>query len=110
MADWQKVAQIDEIDVEEPLIVTAGEDVIALYNVDGGIFATSGICSHEEECLEGGYVEDGTVECPFHSAVFSIKTGEHLEGPGSGSLSTYPVQLEGQNISIDMAGKLVGAK
>jgi len=105
MADWHKIATIDEIDPEEPLIVSVGDTVIAVYSVEAEIFATSGICGHEAECLEGGYVEDGTVECPYHSAVFNIKTGEPIEGPSADPIQTYPVKLDDGAISVDLADR-----
>jgi nitrite reductase/ring-hydroxylating ferredoxin subunit len=107
LTDWHRVASLDALDPEEPLIVTVGDHVIAVYSVDGGVFATAGTCTHEAECLEGGYVEDGTVECPYHSAVFNIRSGEKVGGPDCDPLATYPVKLDGNEISVDLAGKKV---
>ena len=104
MADWTLVAQLDDIDPEEPFIVTVDEAVIALYHVEGEVFATGGMCPHEDQCLEGGYVEEGLVECPWHSATFDIKTGRSDGSLTEDTLPVFPVQVDGQNISINLAG------
>lgn len=104
MADWHKAAQAADIPEDEPLIVTVGERVLALYRVDEDVYATSGMCTHEAECLEGGWVEDGTVECPYHSAVFEIATGKAVGGPEANDLPVYPVRLEDGAVMVDLAG------
>lgn len=104
MPEWCKLAAKSEIESDEPYIAHAGDRVIALYDVNGQIFATSGICTHEEKCLEGGYVEDGLVECPHHSATFEIATGRAAGGVAREDLKTYPVRLDGDAVFVDLAG------
>lgn len=94
----------DAIESDEPHIVSDGESVIALYDVNGKIFATSGICTHEDKCLEGGYVEDGLVECPHHSATFEIATGRAAGGVAREDLKTYPVRIDGDAVFVDLSG------
>lgn len=104
MPEWSKLAVKADIEADEPLIVRAGDAVLALYTVNGQVFATSGICTHEEKCLEGGYVEDGLVECPHHSATFEIATGRAAGGVARDDLKTYPVRLDGDAVLVDLSG------
>lgn len=104
MAEWCKLALRGEIEADEPHIARAGGSVVALYDVGGKVFATSGICTHEEKCLEGGYVEDGLVECPHHSATFEIATGRAAGGVAREDLKTYPVRLDGDAVFVDLSG------
>ena len=48
-------------------------------------------------------MEDGTVECPLHEAIFDIKTGNLESGPGCRNLLTYPVKVEAGEIMISLA-------
>ena len=45
-------------------------------------------------------VEDGKVECPLHEAVFDVKTGQCLHGPGGRNLNRYPVRVYDNQIQI----------
>ena len=41
-----------------------------------GIFATDGLCTHEQISLADGLVMDDIIECPKHNGRFNYKTGE----------------------------------
>lgn len=100
MAGWSKVATVGDVPQVRPHIVEVDGTVLALYSVDGAILATGGLCPHEGECFESGYVEAGTVECSLHYAVFDITSGTMLTGPATAPLQTYPTRLEGEDIYV----------
>ncbi|OAD36818.1 hypothetical protein A7A32_16560 [Acinetobacter baumannii] len=74
------------------------------FNFDGFrlIFAIENVCPHAYALLTEGFIEDQTVECPLHEAIFDIQTGELKSGPGCRNLCTYPVRVEGQDIQIQL--------
>ena len=74
-----------QVDVDPP---------IAVFNVDGEFFATEDTCTHEESSLADGYIDGDVVECAFHFARFSIRTGAVLSPPATRSLRTFPVKVE----------------
>ncbi|HER34492.1 MAG TPA: bifunctional 3-phenylpropionate/cinnamic acid dioxygenase ferredoxin subunit, partial [Halothiobacillaceae bacterium] len=45
------------------------------------------------------------VECPLHSAVFSLQSGEALEAPAEDPVPSYPVIVEGNDIFIEVGGQ-----
>ena len=54
---------------------------IALYEMDGDIFATDDICTHAYAKLSDGWMEKGEIECPLHAGRFDIKTGKATAPP-----------------------------
>ncbi|SVJ78350.1 naphthalene 1,2-dioxygenase system ferredoxin component [Klebsiella pneumoniae] len=68
--------------------------------IDGEYYALEDVCPHAYALLSQGFVEDGKVECPLHEAVFDVKTGQCLHGPGGRNLNRYPVRVYDNQIQI----------
>jgi nitrite reductase/ring-hydroxylating ferredoxin subunit len=79
-----------------------GRAPIALFNIDGQFHAIDDTCSHGAASLCEGYVENGVVECPFHSATFDIRTGEALTAPASQPVKTYPIRVEAGAVYVEL--------
>jgi nitrite reductase/ring-hydroxylating ferredoxin subunit len=78
-----------------------GEPVL-LARVDGRYYAIADTCSHAMAYLsEGELLEGCRVQCPDHSAVFDLKTGEALALPAVGPVEVYKVVVEGDDIYIE---------
>lgn len=82
-------------------IAVRGTPSIALFNVDGEFYATDEMCSHGESSLVDGYIEDGTVECAFHYAVFSIRDGSVLAAPATDALNTYETRVTDGEVFVN---------
>lgn len=89
--------------------IAAGEAIqldldppIAIFNVDGDFFATEDTCPHGQASLAEGYIEGSEVECSWHFAKFCIKTGALLGPPASSPIRTYPVQVRGDDVLVDV--------
>lgn len=67
---------------------------ILLVNHNGKIYAIDATCTHEDESLEDGYIDDECIECPKHGAKFDLKTGEVRSLPAFKPLKTYEIVLE----------------
>ena len=67
---------------------------IVLCDVDGEIYALDGICTHEDLPLDGGEVDDGILECPWHGALYEVCTGKVRALPALRPLKTYPVRVD----------------
>jgi nitrite reductase/ring-hydroxylating ferredoxin subunit len=72
--------------------VRAGGKEVALFRVDGKVYATSNICTHQYAVMTDGFLEGGCVECPLHQAVFDVRTGEIMSAPAVTPLRVFPVQ------------------
>ena len=79
--------------VEVRAFDVAGREIV-LCEVDGEIYALDGICTHEDLPLDGGEVEDGIVECPWHGARYEACSGRVRALPATRPLRTYPVRVD----------------
>lgn len=76
---------------------------VALYRVDGKIYATADKCTHGEVSLsEEGILTGKIVECTFHFGTFDVTTGEPTGMPCEIPLKTYPVKVVDEKVCIEV--------
>ncbi|MBX6370346.1 MAG: non-heme iron oxygenase ferredoxin subunit [Rhodospirillales bacterium] len=97
---WHEVARVGDVSEDDVLQVDAGGKCVALFNVGGVYYATSGICTHAHAFLADGYVQDDTIECPLHQGVFHIPTGRAMCPPVTKDLEVFPVKVEDGRIFV----------
>jgi p-cumate 2,3-dioxygenase ferredoxin subunit len=67
---------------------------IAIYHVDGNVYATDDRCTHGDASLaDEGSLEGHTVECGLHLGAFDVRTGAATSAPCVHALKTYPVEV-----------------
>ena len=81
---------IDEGDIHR---FEVDENPRILTRVDGTLRALDGMCTHEEEELADGEVEDNVVWCPLHGSGFRVDTGAATNLPAVTPVSVYDVQV-----------------
>ena len=101
--EFVKVAEVGEVAPGEMAMVRLDRDQILLANVDGTFYAINNMCSHKMGRLAKGRLDNVEVICPFHSARFSVVTGEALTSPASKSVQTYEILISGEEILIRSA-------
>lgn len=84
------------------LFVVEGHRV-ALFNLNGEFYAIDDICTHEEASLSDGAIDGETVECPWHGALFNIKSGAALTMPAVTPVRTYAVKVDGDQVLVDVS-------
>ena len=100
MTPWIDVAaQADLFEGAGIAIQPKGLDV-ALFSIDGEVFATDNICSHGSARLCDGYVEGYEVECPFHQGRFDVRTGAPTCAPATKPVKSWPVKIEGGRVYL----------
>lgn len=103
MADgWVKAADRAALRDGEVIGVIVEGRELALYEMDGEIFATDDICTHAYAKLSDGWMEKGEIECPLHAGRFDIKTGKATAPPCIDDVKTYPVRVEGDEILVNV--------
>ena len=104
MSNWVEACSVGDID-EEDLIGFKhnGRDYAIYRSPDDEYFATEGHCTHEQVLLDGGLVMDYIVECPKHNGRFDYRTGQAKGAPVCVNLKTYPVNVEGGKVLIQLA-------
>jgi len=97
---WARAANRSELASGEVLGVEIAGHSIALYEVDGNIFATDNICTHAYARLSDGWLDGELIECPLHAARFDVRTGKVLDPPATVELKTYPVRVVDDEIQV----------
>lgn len=94
----------DEADVPDDDVIgveVAGRD-IALYRVEGSIFATDNICTHGHARLCDGFLEGHEIECPLHQGKFDVRDGSPTCAPATDALRCYPVRIEAGRVFLQI--------
>lgn len=101
-ASWICLGKRSQVTPDMPLTVSYGETGVGIYEMDDKLYAIEDVCPHAYALLSQGFVQDGKVECPLHAAIFDIATGECLDGPGGRDLKTYPVEVKGDDVYVQI--------
>jgi 3-phenylpropionate/trans-cinnamate dioxygenase ferredoxin subunit len=70
---------------------------IAVFNLDGTLYALENRCSHEDFELspDGSFnTAEASIECPLHGARFDVRSGAALCAPAYESVAKFPVKVE----------------
>lgn len=91
---WTDAAAVADVPEEDIIgIDVAGRD-IALYSVEGRIYATDNVCTHGNARLCDGFLEGHEIECPLHQGKFDVRTGQPTCAPITEAIRRYPVKIE----------------
>jgi len=99
MSAWHRAASASDLPPGSALECVAGDRIVALFNVDGKIYALDGICPHQGGPLGKGKLQGCIVTCPWHGWQFDVSTGQHQT---SKSLvhAKYGVKVEGDAVYV----------
>ena len=90
---WQAACQTDELLPGERKLVTLDGVEIALFNIDGAVFAINNRCPHRKGPLIRGYTDSaGGIKCPMHGWRFDLRTGQSRR---PAQATTYRTKTEG---------------
>ncbi|ACB35561.1 Rieske (2Fe-2S) domain protein, MocE subfamily [Leptothrix cholodnii SP-6] len=103
MPQWTPVCAFDDIDDEDVRRFDHAGKTFAIYRYDDKVYASDGLCTHEQVHLCDGLVQAHVIECPKHNGRFDIRDGRPLGAPVCVALKTYPAKVEGGEILIDVA-------
>lgn len=95
------VANISDIPNFGKKAVSISGREILLINVKGSIYAVENECPHQGSPLSAAVVKDGYISCPRHGYRFNLTDGRCAEHPEF-VLATFPVQLDGDSVLIDL--------
>ena len=104
MANFVKLATIDDVSENSVYAVEYAGQRIAIYHVGDTFYATTDICSHEYAELSEGFLDpdDCTIECPLHGSRFDIRSGAVLSLPAYEPIAVYSVRVEGEDILVEI--------
>jgi 3-phenylpropionate/trans-cinnamate dioxygenase ferredoxin subunit len=105
---FERACSVDDVPTDEALGVTIGEYDVAVARHGEEFFAVQDLCSHAEVPLSEGEVTDCTVECWLHGSRFDLRTGKPTGLPATEPVSTFPVEVRGNEIFVDTTTTLNG--
>lgn len=89
-----RVADVAEIRPgTSKLVVGPFDKPMALFNVEGEIFAINAVCPHRGGPLAEGALTRSVVTCPWHGWTFDVRTGQP-DHPGGHAVAAYDVKVE----------------
>ena len=103
MPNWVRVAELADCPPGSGLERVVGERIVAIFNVDGTLYAIDGVCPHQGGPLGKGALQGTVVTCPWHGWQFNVCSGKHQLNPRI-SQPTFPVRVEDGAILLDLGG------
>lgn len=98
--NYQLVANTADIAPGKTLCVELDGREIVLCHSKEGFFAVDNLCTHAQARLSEGKLKGFKILCPLHGAAFDIRDGSALTRPACKSLTSYPLQIEDEQIFI----------
>ena len=91
-----RACSVIELEDDKPFSAEVGDEIVALVQHEGQLFAIRDECSHGRVMLSLGEVDECTIECFAHGSRFDLRTGEPSGPPAFEPVPVYPVEIEGQ--------------
>lgn len=100
-SNFVRVADLKDVPEGTPKAVKVEGRSIALFQHQGGIYATDNQCPHMGYPLTRGRVRNGVLTCDWHGWSYDMKGGGCFTG-GCDDLDTFPVDVRDGVIYIDV--------
>ena len=100
MADYTKVAAVDEISVGKMKAVRIDHTNLVVCHLDDGFYAVADECSHDYAPISIGSVQGDEVICPRHGARFDVRTGKVTAAPAVADIDTYRTKVENGQVYV----------
>ncbi|MES2946514.1 MAG: non-heme iron oxygenase ferredoxin subunit [Pseudomonadota bacterium] len=102
-SSWIDAADAAAVPEEDVIGLAVGGRDIALYKVEGSIYATDNICTHGLARLCEGFLLGHEIECPRHQGRFDIRDGRGTCEPITIAVRCYPVRIEAGRVLLQFA-------
>ena len=97
--DFSHGIDVAELSEERPLLGHVQGEAVVIVRSGHEFFAVSATCTHYGGPLAEGWIERGTLRCPWHHACFDLRTGES-QAPALNSIDCYQVEQRGQRLYV----------
>ncbi len=102
MSEWIGVCPESELPPGGRKVVNTEIGAIAVFNLDGALFAIEDVCTHDGGELASGRIEGDEIVCPRHGARFCIRDGRALTPPAYEDIETFPVRIRDGVVQVDI--------
>ncbi|HEY0905458.1 MAG TPA: non-heme iron oxygenase ferredoxin subunit [Marmoricola sp.] len=107
---FSRACAIDEIEDDAALAVTIDGIDVAVARDGDDVYALQDLCSHQAVPLTQGEVADCQIECFLHGSMFDLRTGKPTNLPATEPVSTFPVEVRGEDVFVDVSTSLNGVQ
>jgi nitrite reductase/ring-hydroxylating ferredoxin subunit len=80
-----------------------GDELVAVYNIDGTFYATEARCTHGLADLADGMLDGDVIECGIHFGAFHVPSGKAVQPPCFIDLKTYRTEVKDGQVLVDLA-------
>ena len=98
-----RVASVSDIAPGKAIAVRVEDRSVALFNHQDQIYATDNQCPHMGYPLIRGRTRNGVLQCDWHGWSYDMAGGGCFTG-GCDDLDTFPVEVQGDDIYVKVAG------
>ncbi len=97
---WVKVARTQDLPSGRGRVVAVAGHTLALFNVDGAVYAIDNACPHRGGPLGEGDLDGRVVTCPWHAWRWDVTTGCHVNNPAV-RVACFPVTVQGDDVLVE---------
>src|SRR5262245_64415433 len=115
--------EISEVMAENPVPVCAvadlppgnvksfevGDELVAVYNINGTFYATEARCTHATADLADGILEGDVIECSLHFGAFHVPSGKAVQAPCFTDLKTFRTEVRDGQVFVDLSTSATAA-
>ena len=99
---WIKLIALSNVPADDVTAASAAGRELAIYGVDGAVFATDNLCTHGHARLCDGFLDGHEIECPLHQGKFDVRSGKAMCAPLTTDVRTYPVKIEDGYVFVEV--------
>ncbi len=96
-----KVARAADIEPGQGRVVEAGGRTLALFNIEGRLYAIDNTCLHRGGPLGEGDLDGRVVTCPWHAWRWDVTTGANVNNPAV-KVACIPVSVEAGEVFVEL--------
>lgn len=96
---WSDVCALDDLKDEGIAARAVDGREVLLYRHGDAVSCVDNACAHMGMPLDGGFLDNGTLRCPYHGFVYLLETGECLTVPEV-QLAVHAVKVSGDRVSV----------
>ena len=90
--DLVEVGRLDDIEPGKRTYFKSGNRGLAIFNIDGTIYAIDETCAHMGSSMMSGRLQGTTLTCPAHGFRYNVTTG-CLAGTTTPGVASHPVTI-----------------
>lgn len=94
MSNWVRICPTSELLPGERKVAEVDGTMVAVFNIDGELYAIEDVCTHDGGELASGKLDGFEIECPRHGARFDVRNGAARCAPAYEPTARLPVKVD----------------